>query len=149
LLAYASKDFVVAEARWRALLPFAAELGGQKHVINRRWLATCLLDQDQSDEAAALYEASLADAQACNDLRSVAGNSLKLAAIHLKCGELTAAAEALERSRALAERYQDRRRLAEYYQLTASLLRAQGDHDGAQAASAQATDLFGRMGMSR
>jgi tetratricopeptide (TPR) repeat protein len=148
LLAYASKAFSAAEAHWRALLPFAAELGGQKYVINRRWLATCLLDQGQPDEAVALYQAALADAEACNDLRSVAGNSLKLAAIRLNAGELAAAADALERSRTLAERYQDRRRLAEYYQLTAALLVAQGDHEGAEEASAQAADLFARMGMS-
>jgi len=149
LLAYASADLATAEGHWRNLLPFSSGLGGQKHVINRRWLATCLLEQGRVNDATALYRASLTDAEACNDTRSVTGNSLKLAAIDLDRGELAGAAAALTSCRTVAERYQDRRRLAECHRLTARLLAARGDLDGAQEAQETAADLFMRMGMRR
>lgn len=147
LLAYTRGDLVGAEAAWRALLPFAATLGGQKYVINRRWLAGCLYDLGREAEALLLYQASLADAEACNDTRSITGNSLRLAALDLKFGNLASAAAALARCKALVERHQDGRRLAEYYQLTAELFAARGDHAQADATLATAADLFTRMGM--
>lgn len=149
LLAYAGGDLAAAESYWRSLLPFAATLDAQKHVINRRWLATCLLDQDRLDEAAALYQASLIDAQAANDIRSVTGNSLKLAAIDLDRGNLDSAAAALDSCRAASERYQDRRRLAECHHLRARLFEARGDLEAARDAREAAADLFIRMGMRR
>lgn len=149
LLAYASGALTAAEGHWRALLPFSAGLGGQKYVINRRWLATCLLDQGREGEAATMYRESLADAQACNDTRSLTGNSLKLAAIDLRRGDLGSATASLASCRAIAERYQDRRRLAECHQLMATLLEAQGDLEGAAEAREIAADLFVRMGMRR
>jgi tetratricopeptide (TPR) repeat protein len=149
LAAHARGDLVQAEAHWRALLPLAEHLGGQKYVINRRWLATCLLDQGRSEEAATLYRSSLADAEMCNDTRSITGNSLKLAAIDLAQGDLAAAALALARCHEVAHRHQDRRRLAECHRLSAELRRRQGDEIGWREEVAQALNLFERMGMQR
>ncbi|HMQ31334.1 MAG TPA: hypothetical protein PKD53_11430 [Chloroflexaceae bacterium] len=147
LLAYTRGDLARAEACWRSLLPFAATLGGQKYVINRRWLAGCLCDLGREDEAIVLYRASLADAEACNDTRSITGNSLRLAALDIERGNLERAEAELARCRELAERHQDGRRLAEYYELAADLLAARGDRARADAALAAATDLLARMGM--
>lgn len=149
LLAHARGDLAAAEGHWRALLPFAATLDPQKHVICRRWLATCLLDQGRIDEAERLYRASLDDARAANDTRSVTGNSLKLAAIDLGRGDLAAAAAALHECHAAASRHDDRRRLAEWAALSARLCVARADAAGAAAYLGQAADLFTRMGMPR
>lgn len=149
LLAYAGGDLAAAETRWRELLPFAATLDAQKHVINRRWLATCLLEQGRADEAAQLYRESLEDARQANDTRSITGNTLKLATIDLEQGRLEAAEVALRECQAVATRYNDRRRLAEYHSLTARLRRAQGDESAWRDELAQAADLFERMGMRR
>jgi hypothetical protein len=149
LLAYACGDLAGAEAHWRALLPFAATLDAQKHVINRRWLATCLLDQGRTVEAEALYRESLADARRVNDTRSVTGNTLKLASIDLARGDLAAAEAALAECSIVATGYHDRRRLAEYHRLTAQLRAAQGDTAGWRKSLEAAADLFTRMGMRR
>jgi len=149
LLAYAQGDIPAAKARWRELLPLSSTLDAQKYVINRRWLATCLLDQGRTDEAEALYRESLADARRANDTRSVTGNTLKLAAIDLERGDLAAAEAALAECRAAAARYGDRRRLAEQHRLTAQLRAAQGDGEGARRELESAADLFARMGMRR
>jgi tetratricopeptide (TPR) repeat protein len=148
-LAYAQGDLPAAEGHWRALLPFAATLDAQKHVIARRWLATSLLEQGQVDEAVALYRASLADARAANDTRSVTGNTLKLAAIDLGRGDLAAAEAALAECYAAATRYIDRRRLAECHRLIARLRVAQGDSAAAAESLALAIDQFTRMGMRK
>jgi tetratricopeptide (TPR) repeat protein len=149
LLAHARGDLQAAEAHWRALLPLSATLDAQKRVINRRWLATCLLDQGRVAEAEALYRESLELARSANDARSVTGNTLKLAAIDLGRGDLAAAEAALAECYAVASRYSDRRRLAEYHRLTARLCAAQGNNAGARQALAAAADLFARMGMRR
>jgi hypothetical protein len=147
LFAYTCGELLGARKRWQRLLPFAASLGGQKHVIAQRWLATCLDDLGEKAEAAALYRASLANAEACNDRRSITGNSLRLAALELDRGNLDGAELALVRCRALAERHQDQRRLAEYQFLSARLLAARGEHSRAEAARLAAADHFRRMGM--
>lgn len=149
LLAYAQGDLPGAEARWRELLALSSTLDAQKYVINRRWLATCLLDQNRVAEAEALYRESLADARQANDTRSVIGNTLKLAAIDLGRGALAAAETALTECRAAATRHNDRRRLAECHQLMAQLRAAQGDGEGAWRELETAADLFVRMGMRR
>jgi tetratricopeptide (TPR) repeat protein len=149
LYARAVGDLAGAEAQWRALLPLAEELGGQKYVVNRRWLATVLLQQGRRDEAQALYAAALADARRINDTRSITGNTLKLAAIALDQGDLEVAARALAECRAVATRYQDRRRLAECHRLFGRLYAVQGDSVAARVQWEQAADLFTRMGMQR
>jgi len=149
LLAYTRGDLRAAETYWRELLPFAATLDPQKHIINRRWLATCLLDQGRVEEAIGLYRESLEDARRANDTRSVTGNTLKLAAIDLARGDLAAAEASLAECRKAATRYDDRRRLAECYHLTAKLRRAQGDTETWRAELERAIDLFERMGMQR
>lgn len=149
LLAHTRGDLAEAEAYWRALLPFAATLDAQKHVINRRWLATSLLDQGHVAEATALYRESLADARRANDTRSVTGNTLKLAAIDLAQGDLGAAELALAECQQAVTRYADRRRLAEWALLSAQLRLAQGDPSTAARLLEQAVDLFTRMGMPK
>ncbi|MBX0330511.1 hypothetical protein K2Z83_22915 [Oscillochloris sp. ZM17-4] len=149
LLAHARGDLAAAEAHWRGMLPFAATLDAQKHVINRRWLATCLLEQGRVDEAAPLYRESLDDARAANDTRSVTGNSLKLATIDLERGDLAAAEAALAECHTAASRHNDQRRLAEWALLSGRLRLTQGDHDAATPLLEQAVDLFTRMGMRR
>lgn len=146
LLAHTRGDLAEAEAYWRALLPFAATFDAQKHVINRRWLATSLLDQGHVAEATALYRESLADARRANDTRSVTGNTLKLAAIDLAQGDLGAAELALAECQQAVTRYADRRRLAEWALLSAQLRLAQGDPSTAARLLEQAVDLFTRMG---
>lgn len=149
LYARACGDLALAEQRWRDLLDFSRPLGGQKYVVNRRWLATVLLQQGQLAEARDLYTASLADARQIGDLRSVAGNTLKLAAIALRDGDLVTAAADLANCAAIAERYRDRRRLAECHALMAQLKERQGDAEAATAELRAALDLFERLGMRR
>jgi hypothetical protein len=149
LHARALGGLAAAEAQWRSLLPLAAELGGQKHVVNRRWLATVLQQQGKQDEARALYTAALADARQINDTRSVTGNTLKLAAIALAQGDVGAADSALAECQAVATRHRDQRRLAEYYRLHGQLYSARGDMAAARAEREAAVALFTRMGMRR
>lgn len=149
LYARASGDLPAAEGHWRALLRLAQLLGEQKYVVNQRWLATVLLEQGDSVAARAYYRASLADAQQINDSRSITGNTLKLALIDLSCGELTFTAEALANCRAVATRYRDRRRLAEYHWVVSQLFDRQGQREAARAEIQVALDLFERLGMRR
>jgi len=149
LLAHARGDLAAAEAHWRALLPFAATLDAQKFIINRRWLATCLLDQGRVAEAEALFRESLASAQHANDTRSITGNSLKLAVIDLERGDLAAAEAALATCHSAAQRYNDRRRLAEWAALSARVQLVRGDQAAAAPLLEQAIDLFTRMGMPK
>lgn len=143
----AQGDLAAAAAHWSRLLDLSRALGGQKYVVNRRWLATALLQQGQLAEARALYVASLNDARHINDLRSVTGNTLKLAALDLRDGDLAAVAAELADCAAIARRYRDRRRLAECHALTAQLLARRGDAAGAAAELALALDHFERLGM--
>jgi hypothetical protein len=147
LYARARGDLAAAEAHWRELLGLSARLGGQKYVVNRRWLATVLLEQGQAGAARALYLDSLDDARQIGDTRSVVGNSLKLAALDLADGDLEATAVALADGEAAARRYRDRRRLAECLALAAQLRARRGDATGAVEAFAAALDLFERLGM--
>jgi hypothetical protein len=149
LYARARGDLVAAEGIWRRLLVLSARLGGQKYIVNRRWLATCL--QQQGDIAAAqqLYRESLQDAIQIGDQRSAVGNSLKLAAIDLDLGNLADAEATLEQCRATAEQFQDRRRLGELQGLVARLHILRGDGPAAYAALVSASDLFERLGMRR
>ena len=149
LYARAHGDYAAAEATWRAMLPISATLAAQKSVVNRRWLATCRYQQGDVAGAQALFRESLADARACGDVRSVLGNTLKIAAIALEQGDLAAAAVALDECREGAERLRDRRRLGEYHQLAARLQALRGDAEAAQASLEAAADLFERMGMRR
>jgi tetratricopeptide (TPR) repeat protein len=149
LYSWALGDMAEAQRIWQQLLGLSSRLGGQKHVINRRWLATCLYQQGQRDTARQLYQESLEDARRINDARSVSGNALKLAAIDLERGDLDAAAAALAECRAIAERYHDRRRLAELQRLTGQLHIARGETDVGGHALTVAADLFERMGMQR
>jgi tetratricopeptide (TPR) repeat protein len=149
LYARAQGDLAGAERLWRQLLDLAAILGGQKYVVNRRWLATALLQQGDAPAARALYVASLEDARIINDIRSVAGNTLKLAIIDLASGDLRAAAAALDQCRGIATRHRDRRRLAECHLLTAQLAARQGDPASARAELQAGLNLFERLGMRR
>jgi tetratricopeptide (TPR) repeat protein len=149
LLAHAHGHLVEAEHHWRELLPFSATLDPQKHIINRRWLATALLDQRRDDEAAQLYRESLRDARNANDTRSVTGNTLKLAAIDLARNRLEEAGRLLTECHSVASRHDDRRRLAECHHLLAQLASLRGDSETAKAERERAIDLFGRMGMRR
>ncbi|NTU85468.1 MAG: hypothetical protein HGA45_39960, partial [Chloroflexales bacterium] len=149
LYARALGDLAAAEAHWRELLGLSRALDGQKYVVNRRWLATALLQQGQVAAARELYLASLEDARRINDIRSVAGNTLKLALIDLGQGDLDAAETALADCRAIAARYRDRRRLAECHLVTARLFARRGDGARAGAELHAALDLFERLGMRR
>jgi tetratricopeptide (TPR) repeat protein len=149
LLAYTRGELTQAETYWRELLPFSATLDPQKYIINRRWLATCLVDQGRTDEAAVLYRESLQDARAANDIRSITGNTLKLAAIDLAAGNLMAAEASLIECRTTATHYDDRRRLAECHHLLAKLASLRGDSETVMRERAIALDLFERMGMQR
>jgi hypothetical protein len=55
----------------------------------------------------------------------------------------------LTECQAVASRYRDRRRLAEYHRLNGQLYAARGDHTAAHAEWETAGDLFIRMGMRR
>lgn len=132
---------------WRELLTLSAQLGGQKYVINRRWLATWYYQQGDLDQAQQLYSASLQDAYAINDQRSIVGNSLKLAAIELDRGNTSAAQETLDACRATAERLHDRRRLGEFCRLSARIAAMHGDTQAACEALTTAINLFERLGM--
>jgi tetratricopeptide (TPR) repeat protein len=147
--ARAQGDLALAEQNWRDLLDLSARLGGQKYVVNRRWLATVLLEQGQVDGAHRLYTAVLDDARRINDTRSLTGNTLKLASLALAEGNLEEAVSALAECCSVATRYRDRRRLAEYHRLNARLQVARGDMEAARAELETAADLFERMGMRR
>jgi hypothetical protein len=140
-------EFTAAEQIWRELLGLSAQLGGQKYVVNRRWLATCRYQQGDLDAAQQLYRASLQDATQIGDQRSVIGNMLKLIAIDLDRGNIAGADARLADCYAAAERLQDRRRLGELQHLSARLCMLRGDPTGARAALGAAVDLFERLGM--
>ncbi len=142
-------DVAAAERSWRALLPLAQELDPQKHVIVRRWLAICRTEQGDRAEARRLFRESLDDAVRIGDQRTVMGNTLKLAAMDLDEGDLDTAAAGLGRAIASAERYRDRRRLAEAQLLRGRLLALRGDQAGAHQALGEAIDLSERLGMRR
>jgi hypothetical protein len=145
--ALAQGDLAQAEQHWRALLSLASLLGGQKHVVNRRWLATVLLRRGQLVDARQMFAESLDDARRIHDLRSLTGNTLKLASLDIAAGKLAAAASALAECRAVATRYHDRRRLAECHLLAARLCLQQDDRASAAAEFGAAQDLFERLGM--
>lgn len=147
LYAHACRDLAAAEQVWRELIPFSARLGGQKYVINRRWLAVCLEQQGQLDEAERLYRESLDDALRIGDERSICGNQLRLAGIDLARGRDAVAEGTLLACRRIAEQYDDRRRLGEIARLGARLARRRGDLAAARAALIDAVELFERMGM--
>jgi LuxR family glucitol operon transcriptional activator len=149
LYARACGDLATAEQLWRELLECSRRLGGQNYVVNRRWLATCRYQQGDLAEARQLYRESLEDARQIGDQRSVVGNMLKLAAIDLDQGSLTSAETALAECRAVAEQFQDRRRLGEIDRLAARLHILRGAEPAARAALLTAIDLFERMGMRR
>ncbi|KPV49178.1 hypothetical protein SE17_34090, partial [Kouleothrix aurantiaca] len=140
-------DLPRAEEIWRAMLPITATLAAQKSIVNRRWLAIARYEQDDLPGALALFHDSLADARRHNDMRSVLGNTLKIASIALEQGDLAGAAAALDECREGAEQLRDRRRLSELNCLSARLYDAKGERAAASAALGQAIDLFRRMGM--
>lgn len=147
LYARARGDLATAERIWRDLLDLSGRLGGQKYVINRRWLATCRYQQGDLAAAQQGYHESLQDAIRVGDQRSAIGNMLKLAAIELDQGDIAGAEARLAECRATAEQIQDRRRLAELLRLSARLHALRGDAEAARAALDTALDLFERMGM--
>ena len=149
LHARAAGDLPRAEAIWRAMLPITAALAAQKSIVNRRWLAIARYEQGDVPGALALFHDSLADARAHNDMRSVLGNTLKIASIAIEQGDLAGATAALDECRAGAEQLRDRRRLSELNRLSARVYHAQGDLAGVGTALNQAIDLFRRMGMHR
>lgn len=149
LYARASGDTAKAEHIWRELLEFSARLGGQKYVVNRRWLATCRYQQGDLETAQQLYREALQDAHQINDQRSVVGNQLKLAAIDLDQGRTAEAEAALTACRAITERFRDRRRLGELHSLTARLHILRGDLPSARTSLMIAIDLFERLRMRR
>jgi tetratricopeptide (TPR) repeat protein len=149
LYARARRDLAAAEQLWRQLLGLSGRLGGQKYVVNRRWLATCRYQQGDMEEAQQLYRESLRDAIQIGDQRSVIGNTLRLAGIDLNQGDVEGAASALAECRTTAEHLQDRRRLAEFHRLSARMHTMRGDHPAAREALAAASDLFERLGMRR
>jgi TolA-binding protein len=147
LYARANKDLATAEQIWRRLLALSERLGGQKYIINRRWLATCLYQQGDIAGAKQLYRESLHDATEIGDQRSAIGNSLKLAKIEIEQGNLAEAEATLEACRPTAEQFQDRRRLGELHRLVAQVAALRGDAPAARAALERAIDLFERLGM--
>jgi tetratricopeptide (TPR) repeat protein len=147
LFARAQGALAIAEAHWRDLLTLSRRLGGQKYVVNRRWLATALLQQGRHADAQQLYTESLHDARLINDIRSIAGNRLKLASIALDGGDIPAVTAAIDECRVIAQRYRDRRRLAECHRITAHILSLQGDVEAATYELRAALDLFERLGM--
>jgi tetratricopeptide (TPR) repeat protein len=149
LYARACKDLATAEQIWRRLLALSERLGGQKYIINRRWLATCLYQRGDLTTAQQLYRESLQDARRIGDQRSAVGNILKLAAIDIKLGNLVDAQSALDGCRTTAEQFQDRRRLGELHRLMAHLHILRGDVPAARAALSISRDLFERLGMRR
>lgn len=149
LHARAHGDLAHAEQIWRDLLGLSATLERQRYVVNLRWLATCCYLRGDLAQARELFQASLDEARAIGDTRSVLGNTLKLATLDLARGDLVAAERALAECRAGAEQFRDRRRLGELYRLSAQLRQLRGDHAGARADLASALDLFERLGMRR
>lgn len=142
-------NLAAAEEIWWHLLELSARLGGQKYVINRRWLATCRYQRGALEEARHLYEESLQDAMSIEDIRSIVGNILKLAAIDLDQGHTERAVATLETHRATIEHLQDRRRLAELQRLRARCFQTQGKLDAAYNTLLIVIDLFDRLGMRR
>jgi tetratricopeptide (TPR) repeat protein len=149
LYARAQGELALAEQHWRELLDLSAQQGGQKYVVNRRWLATCLAEQGRLAEAQPLYQASLRDAIQIGDQRSITGNTIKLAAINIEQGQLERAEVDLNACYATAQQYHDRRRMGEIQRLLARIDTLRGDLPVAHAALTSAADLFERMGMRR
>jgi tetratricopeptide (TPR) repeat protein len=149
LYAWARGDLPAAERQWRALLRCSEQLGGQKYVVNRRWLATCLYQQGMREAARALYRDSLHDAIQIGDLRSVIGNRIKLAILDREDGNIERAAALLDACYSIADQHQDRRRLGEIQRQTAEICMRRGDTAAAYQALNEATDMFERMGMRR
>jgi tetratricopeptide (TPR) repeat protein len=149
LNAWMSHDLSAAEAHWRRLLPLAQQIGGQKYVITRHWLANCLYLQGNVDEAHALYSHALDDAERIGDLRSVVGNRIKLALIDLDRGNMADAETALTACYSTAQQYHDRRRMGEIRYLLARIYMGRSDTLAAHSALAEAIDLFERFSMWR
>ena len=149
LYARACGDLSAAQQIWLKLLDLSSVLGGQKYIVNRRWLATCLYQQGKLAEAQQLFRDSLQDALQIQDQRSVIGNMLKLVAIDLDQGNTVDAQARLAECHAAAEYLQDRRRLAEVHRLSARMHRMRGDQRAAESELLAAIDLFERLGMRR
>ncbi|MDP9313261.1 MAG: NB-ARC domain-containing protein [Chloroflexota bacterium] len=149
LYARAHNDLATAQQYWRQLLELSTLLGGQKLVVNRRWLATCLFEQGKLDEARQLYVESLDDALRIGDQRSISGNTIKLAAIDLVQGNIERAEELLRACNTTAEQHHDWRRMGETQRLLARVHILRNDRSAARGALGIAMDLFERMGMRR
>jgi tetratricopeptide (TPR) repeat protein len=149
LYTLARGDLALAEQHWRNLLHLSARLGGQKYVVNRRWLATCLAQQGRLVEAHDLYQESLRDAIRIGDQRSISGNMIKLAAIELEQGQIERAEADLAACYTTVQQHHDRRRMGELQRLLARIHSLRGDASAAREALATASDLFERMGMRR
>lgn len=147
--ALAQGDFELAKHYWHKLLSLSSVIGGQKYVVNRRWLATVAFQEEDISTAHSLFEESLHDAYQIDDVRSVSGNLLKLARIDLVYEYLNSVEEKLEKCRLIATRYRDRRRLAECHFVAAQLFLKRGEIDKAQGEFVKALDLFERLGMRR
>jgi tetratricopeptide (TPR) repeat protein len=147
LYARAQGQLSAAETHWRMLLDLSERLGGQKYVVNRRWLATVLLEQGAIAKARHYFVASLEDARRIFDMRSVTGNALKLATIDMLQGRWEAAELGLAECHTVAARYRDRRRLAECHWLTAHICLQRNEGALAHEELMLALDLFERLGM--
>ncbi len=147
LYARAQQHIPLAETHWRRLLQLSAVIGGQHYVVNRRWMGIVLLEQGRTSEAIEWFTCSLADARAINDVRSIIGNTLKLAALAVERGDYDAATPLLDDVQRIATQHHDRRRLAECHRLSAQVALARDNRAQAAQALHDALDLFKRLGM--
>ena len=91
LYARASGDLVAAEQSggnsWRS----QRDYGGQKYVVNRRWLATCSTSRAIWPKPNSSFASRCTTRFGSGDQRSVIGNMLKLVAIELDQGNIAGA----------------------------------------------------------
>jgi LuxR family glucitol operon transcriptional activator len=128
---------------WREALPLAERLSVRPYAVARGWLALCCYRQGMVDEARALWEAVLVDAEAGGFRRGVVSSQAGLARIDLDGGDTGAARERLDHGRRVAAAYGDQEALAELDALDARYHLLRGD--GADASAAASRDS-GRIG---
>jgi tetratricopeptide (TPR) repeat protein len=143
----AQGDMTAALVSWQASFERVQEFTTVVAVDNRQWLALCFYRMDNLDRAHALFEEALREAEKIHFQRAIVFCATYLAAAKLKRGEIHGTAELLAHAYSEANRYHDRRRIADIKRIDAHRHKLQHDYKTAYQALTEAIELYDRLAM--